>query len=580
MPQPDVRGPRLRLKLLCDSAAIDSGAEANTLPVLEPQGHAHANAAKTYLTRREVLKRVGILGLGATAPRFPLARALLNADMSRALPRLPADVLNGRAASRMLVWGLQPLACDASKLDAMLKLHVGGMTYTTGGIKGWGGGDAWTGDLTATYSSKDGRSGEEWQTARGIQSGNLVALTKSRGMRLYLGTHLMNVLGEVRNSFVLPDLWDDAAWDAYLTTVDNGDGVYNFSAYAHTAGYDGIAFDPEPTSFNRGGAPTWAWNYTGNTHTEAQTKAQMIMRGRQMATSMTTAFPNAELLIYLDTSDDIQDGVDFDIVHRLKGQKSGNLINEWIDGMSSISPGFKSITLLQSIFYKPANFRMDYGVASQYNIGRIYSHVSRAWQRPDLILPKLNVVLFLWFDAGSGGGEGAVSADVAHTMATMARSWSTGDSWVLYQQNLMPAPTYALQTKLYETWANALAAGTATGTVDKNPPTIRAGTSGTGRLHRVTLSERSGSRITLTFTAAHKYGITHVDYRVFARNGVTKLASGVFQMKWNANGGLPTTNYDNAFQGISQAIVAARGTFVLVTAHTGRGQTHSTMVAV
>ena len=222
--------------------------------------------------------------------------------------------------------------------------------------------------------------------------------------------------------------------------------------------------------------------------------------------------------------------------------------------MSSISPGFKSITLLQSILLQARQFRMDYGVASQYNIGRIYSHVSRAWQRPDLILPKLNVVLFLWFDAGSGGGEGAVSADVA----TRWRRWlargapenrGSSTSKISCRRQHMRC-----KTKLYETWANALAAGTATGTVTKILQR-------SARLHRAQadlIESRSpsgrarGSRSHLP--AAHKYGITHVDYRVFPRNGVTKLASGVFKMKWNANGGLPTTNYDNAFQGISQAI--------------------------
>ena len=77
----------------------------------------------------------------------------------------------------------------------------------------------------------------------------------------------MNVLGEVNNSFVLPDLWDDAAWEAYLTSVDNGDGVYNFCAYAHTAGYDGIAFDPELTSFNLG-VPRLGRGITPETHTQ------------------------------------------------------------------------------------------------------------------------------------------------------------------------------------------------------------------------------------------------------------------------------------------------------------------------
>jgi hypothetical protein len=533
------------------------------------------DVANARLTRREALKRLGLLGLSATAAGALLGEWPTDAFASRGLPRTPADVVNGRGASRMIVWGTNPLVVDGAKLTQMQSLHIGGVVFANGSLFGMGGANAWTKALNPTYDAADGRTGPEWQAARLNQQRDIVHAAHARGMKIYLATHLANLTATVDGAFQLPDIWDDGAWNRYLSSsAPDGQGLVNWASYAKNMGFDGLAFDPEASP------QTWRWDYVGNARTEAATRAKMIERSQAMATAITSAFPNAELLIYLDTSDDIQDGVDFDIVHDGNGGTSDNLINEWIDGMSSLSPGFKSISLLESIFYKPANFSMDYGVASQYNIGRIYSHVSRAWQRPDLILPKLNVVLFLWFDAGSSGGEGAVSADVAHRMATMARSWSTGDSWVLYEQHLMPAPTYALQTKLYETWASALAAGTAAGTVDKNPPTIRAGTTGTGRLDRVALSERSGSRITLTFTAAHKYGITHVDYRVFAPNGVTKLASGVFKMKWNANGGLPTTNYDTAFQAISQPIVAARGTFVLVTAHTGRGQRHSTMVAV
>jgi hypothetical protein len=537
--------------------------------------------ANARLTRREALKGLGLLGLSATAAGALLQQWPTDAFASRALPRPPADIVNGRSASRSIVWGVNPLVVDGPKLTQMQSLHIGGVVFTNGSLLGMGGGNAWTKALNPTYDAEDRRTGPEWRAARLNQQNDIVHAAHARGMKIYLATHLANLTATEDGAFQLPDIWDDAGWNEYLSVNQpDGYGLVNWASYAKNMGFDGLAFDPEDTAASNGSVQTWHWNYAGNTRSEAATRAKMIERSQAMAMAITSAFPNSELLIYLDTSNDIQDGVDYDIVHDGRGTTSSNLINEWIDGMSSVAPGFKSISLLESIFYKPANFSMDYGVASQYNIGRIYSHVSRSWQRPDLILPKLNVVLFIWFDAGTGDGEGAVSTDAAHTMAMMARSWSTGDSWVLYQQHLMPAPTYALQTKQYEPWASALAGGTATGTVDKNPPMIRAGTSGTGRLDRVSLSGRSGSRITLTFTAAHKYGITHVDYRVFARDGATRLASGVFPMKWNANGGLPTTNYDDAFQEISQTIVAARGTFVLVTAHTGRGQTHSTIVSV
>lgn len=98
-------------------------------------------------------------------------------------------------------------------------------------------------------------------------------------------------------------------------------------------------------------------------------------------------------------------------------------------------------------------------------------------------------------------------------------------------------------------------------------------------------SGRSGSNITLTFSAAHAYGIRGVAYKVYASNGTTLLTSGAFRMTFNRNGGTPTTGIPTSTMDMSQQIVAATGTFVVITAYSTlaqppTGQQHSVLVSL
>lgn len=101
----------------------------------------------------------------------------------------------------------------------------------------------------------------------------------------------------------------------------------------------------------------------------------------------------------------------------------------------------------------------------------------------------------------------------------------------------------------------------------------------------VTASGRSGSNITLSFNAAHAYGIRCITYKVYASNGTTLVSSGAFQMTFDLNGGTVTTGITASRQNVSQQIAAAAGTYVVITAYSTlamppTGQQHSVVKAV
>lgn len=96
----------------------------------------------------------------------------------------------------------------------------------------------------------------------------------------------------------------------------------------------------------------------------------------------------------------------------------------------------------------------------------------------------------------------------------------------------------------------------------------------------VATSGRSGDNITLTFNASHPFGIHYVDYKVFASDGTTLVSTGAFQMTFDTNSGTYATGLAAARMNIAQQIVAAAGSYVVVTAHAITTQAHSVVVSV
>lgn len=491
-------------------------------------------------------------------------------------PALLSDVTAASSASNITVWGLQSGNIASFVVNNMAPLHFGGFTCSTGTLRGYGGASSYTADSTATFNATDGRTGTEWSQQSLINSRGWVATAHAAGMKVYLGYHFFNALSTVNGNFMLPDVWDDAAWTAYLSHASDGVGVVNLYAAARWMGFDGIAWDMEPTSTNNGTVQSWLWNYTGNTHTQAQTRAQVKLRGAQYSTAVfgASGFPGADILFYADNSSSPSDANSLFGGGADSGPSADTdprEINDFLDGLSTVT-GYGQITFVDPIFYKPNYLggSSNFAGYAQFGQGHTMARVSQNYQRPDLLLPKFNVSPFEWFDIGTGGSEPEVGATDANVMAQAANRYGSNGMWALYQQHLWGAGGMDNPAQYSVKWPTALSNGSAVSTVDSTAITVG------------TVSQsRSGSTVTMTFTAAHPYQIRYVQWKLYAANGTTVTNSGVATMIYQANGGTAAAGFANAYVDCTAVVPnATAALYVTLDIYTCKGQRTSRRVQV
>jgi hypothetical protein len=112
----------------------------------------------------------------------------------------------------------------------------------------------------------------------------------------------------------------------------------------------------------------------------------------------------------------------------------------------------------------------------------------------------------------------------------------------------------------------------ATSTTTQDSSSITFGTIG---------QTRTGNNVTLTFTAAHLYGIHGVHWKLFASDGHTVLGQGEATMVFDLNGGSPLGGITNSLMDCTAVVPnATRGLYVTLDAYSTVGQRHSTRVQV
>lgn len=500
-------------------------------------------------------------------------------------PATPPDVAVGVPASRIVAWNaLGTYSWDTSQLsDATLddyhnNRHIGGAVMIIGLLYGYGGDKAFTNASSPNFAG-DGRTGSQWAWHKTLKQNLVGGKTlrqrfTDRGMKMYLGFHLFDYNNTVDADFLPHDPFDDTWWNAWCGNAIDGQGPVQLVAAAKNLGFDGIAIDHEPTQGGVG-VQQWVWNYNGNTHTEAQVRAKVKARGAQIGAALWAAAAGAELVVYFPTSQDLRHGIeeDYNCVFNNDGGSYGNgsclalnCVDEFFDGMLS-QPGHGNFYAARSIFYKNQNLNGPPGHTWEgdlaYDINQTCARLSREWGNPANVMPFLQVDPFTWLDGGLNTGEGALDPTTANSDLVSNNRWGMGGTFVLYEQHFDDGTSYV-------SWYTALSNGSNTASIGSHAPTISA----------VPLSGRSGNMITLTFTATDVdgYGIAYIDYKVYAADGTTLLLSSVFGHTWVIDsGGVPSPPIVG-HAAVAQSIVAATTSFVVVTAHTLHGQTHSLVV--
>ena len=181
----------------------------------------------------------------------------------------------------MVFWRMcgEIITMSDAQLDQWKARGVGGFVCQTQSLRNLGGAEDFTADPSASLA------GSNHQIQRQIRDSHLVARAAARGIKLWLGIYVSNYYN---HTVPLVDWFDNAAWTTQVLPV-----LSNLAGAARTMGFAGVAFDEE--QYNGG---TWSWSYPGNTHSEADVRAAVRLRGVQMMQAMAGAYPRLSLLDY------------------------------------------------------------------------------------------------------------------------------------------------------------------------------------------------------------------------------------------------------------------------------------------
>ena len=299
------------------------------------------------------------------------------------------------------------------ELDAWQERGVDGFVCMVGHLRGMGGSQDFTADPDASLEAAN------YTMQRELRDSGIVGRAAERGMKLYMGLKLVNYFNPATP---LVDWFDDEGWaDRVIPRVRD------FAGAARLLGFAGIAVDQElyPQQ-GRVSTATWSWSYPGNTHPEAEVRAQARARGEQMMSALTGAFPDLEIAAY-----DVR--VPETWIELVQREVNGNegayderLDIDFWDGMTAV-PGYSAIRLLDSTFYKTPH-RGTWSGALQYHQNRIYAYLSRSLSNWEYASSRLHVTPFSWIDDGPCECDADAAQppeDVAEQLAAF-RLWGAG----------------------------------------------------------------------------------------------------------------------------------------------------------
>jgi hypothetical protein len=412
------------------------------------------------------------------------------------------------AANRMVFWsGVNDCirATDA-QLDTWKANGFGGLSCQIQWLYGNGGSNDFTGDdanpLTETKYSLE----------KTLKTNQIGARLHARGMKFYMAFYTGNLTDK---STPFLNWFNDAGWNNTLLP-----NITNFSAGAKLLGADGITFDQEPYS----GTGAWPWNYAGNTHTEAETRAKVKQRGQQLMQAILAGFPNAEVSNYYVAFPGSWDDLVQQVVnHATNAYGSWVITNLW-DGISSVH-GYKVIRFLDATFYKNAGIGpMDTGNA--YNDNQIFSYISKNWSDPAYQMTHITVSPFIWIDAGPSTStwDDAQPPAVVGDELMHYRKFGMGGEYWDYGYNTITGGRFD-----YSPYYSVMKAAAQPGTVDSSAPTLTVSSP--------LVSSTTANTIAFSGTATDDQAIRYVSW------SNDRGGSGMFPMNWQALSGNYSTTY-------------------------------------
>ena len=235
--------------------------------------------ADTQLTRREALKRLGLLGLSTTA-----ASALLtacssddrNATKSRTGPAPPADIADGQGAWRMIGWGSNSGFPAMPEVNARLwaSRGFGGYKTSVSFLNDFGGGQNRFRGSSARHE-KDPAFAQQQRIEQSFRP-------NAAGCEGYVGCKFRNRTRPDTSSVF--DWWSDSERALFATRMGE------LAAFCQFFGLAGLSADTEQGY--------WGLNYSGKTHSDQEDMARIESWGYRTGQAVFAAMPNCIMLIY------------------------------------------------------------------------------------------------------------------------------------------------------------------------------------------------------------------------------------------------------------------------------------------
>jgi hypothetical protein len=235
--------------------------------------------ADTRLSRREVLRRLGLLGLSTTA-----ASALLTACSSddgagaesRTGPAPPADIVHGQGAWRMIGWGGNSGFPAMPEVNAKLwaSRGFGGYKTAVSFLNDFGGGQ----NRFRGSSARNEKNPAFAQQKRIEESFH----PNAAGCEGYVGCKYRDSTRPDTSSVF--DWWSDSDRALFATRMGE------LAAFCAFSGLEGLSADTEQGF--------WGLNYSGNTHSDEENIARIESWGYQTGQAVFTAMPNCIMLVY------------------------------------------------------------------------------------------------------------------------------------------------------------------------------------------------------------------------------------------------------------------------------------------
>ena len=370
----------------------------------------------------------------------------------------PSVPVSGGSA-RFLMWTNDSdcLHLSESKLMEWKSRGAGGFVCGIGMIDGVGGSQAFAAAPPATLAAS------KYELERELASNGVVSRASALGMSMYLSFELAN---DSNPETPLAPWFDNSAWSGVVLPQ-----IENLAAAAKQLGFAGVAVDQELYDVdNLGKEGTWNWDYPGNTHTEAQVRAEAQKRGNQVMRGLLEGFPDIRIPVY----DAFFPGTwDAAIESYAEGTSDpyGNSVQiDFWNGLTA-ADGYAEILFLDATFFRePGIPGASWDAALQYEDNSLFAELSQKLSNWAYASSRIGISPFGWIDQDPEEGSYGTARPPQYVASQLAafRRWSMDGTIGIFSSD-------GLGGFDYTPYLAGMRAATKPGGTDNHRPQLTAG---------------------------------------------------------------------------------------------------------